>query len=164
MNTEQKQINWMIGFGVMPIPTESMYQEIKKTEEATYKPVKRTKSKGTEKRDWNKIRCATDKMESEIKLLLESEKVITPPEAYEILNEKGMIPQSIYSEKMGLSRFKFYYHKVKKEHGLPDWRRYSVSFIKDNYEKMSNEDLATYLCVKERYVRQTISAIKRGDK
>lgn len=162
MNAQQKQISWMIGFGVIPIPPESMYQEIKKTEEATYKPVKREKS--TEKRDWNKIRCATDKMGEEIKVLLESETVITPREAYEIINEKGLIPESIYSEQMGLSRFKYYYHKVKKEHGLPDWRKYSVNFIKENHEKMSHEDLAVYLGVKERYVRQTISAIKRGDK
>lgn len=164
MNAEQRQINWMIGFGVIPIPPESMYQEIKKTTEANWKPICREKRKSTEKRDWNKIRCATDKMEAEIKILLESETVITPREAYEIINEKGLIPESIYSEKMGLSRFKFYYHKVKKDHGLPDWRHYSVKFIKENHEKMSNEDLATYLGVKERYVRQTISAIKRGDK
>ena len=164
MNTEQRQINWMIGFGVIPIPAESIYQEIKKTSEATFRPICREKRKSTEKRDWNKIRCATDKMEAEIKLLLESEKVISPPEAYEIINEKGLIPESIYSEKMGLSRFRFYYHKVKKDHGLPDWRKYSVKFIKENHEKMSNENLAVYLGVKERYVRQTISAIKRGDK
>lgn len=164
MNAQQKQINWMIGFGVVPIPAESMYQEIKKTCEANLKPICREKRKSTEKRDWNKIRCATDKMEAEIKLLLESEKVITQPEAYEIIDEKGLIPQSIYSEKMGLSRFKYYYHKVKKEHGLHDWRKHSVSFINDNKEKMSAEDIATYLGVKERYVRQTISAIKRGDR
>jgi len=162
MDIQQKQINWMISFGVMKVPPESIYQEIIKQAETPYKEPKIRPSRGGEGFDWTPIKRGLRKMEKAIYVILKRGDIVTAQEAYEILLERDFIPISVYNRKMSLNRFNFYYHKIRKEHGIDDGRLYKINFIKANYQEKTPESMAILLSTTTNYVKQVIRQIKKG--
>lgn len=162
MEAIDKQKSWFISFGFIPIPKESMYQEYGKTPTLSeYPGASKKPRKKTKKVDWTAIKRSLRRLEKAIYVLFRREDIITLSEMYEILLEKGFVPPTIYGDVMGLDRFEFYYHRVRKNYGFKTAKKYKIEYIRKNLNG-SPETIAEKLNTTAKYVRQQMSRINRG--
>jgi len=152
----KKNNMWLLHLGAVTIPKEwYVYRgEAKQGEEI---PEQRTNQYSIRGYDHNR---AISRMKRAIYILRKRYGVELNRNCYNILLSKNLIPLVKEKRYMGFERFRFYFYEVTK--GKFGNATRPKDYVREHYKNKTVKEISSAINKSEKYVRSTISDIKKG--